>query len=1397
MANKKFILTFLVFISAILLGSFIILNTTFSQKYLADYIKKEIYSTNDFNISLDKIELSSINEVSINNFALYDKEDKPILEAKKIAIDFNIFKMLKNPSIESITNITISDATGYITEKKDGRFNFDDLIKEKKESSQEQYDFTITIKNSNLHLNIKNEAFTLKNINGDIDIADLKKIPFDLMFFFNDEKVHLIGKWQGLEEFDLKIESENQNLLPLLKFLPENINSIAQIDKMNLAKIDLSIKGKKDKPQLDGIIKIKDVDLQYKDFHLNDGEYIFNFVNENLNIFSQGKINGKKYRITSKNENIFQNPRGNLYLKIDDFNYENFIIKSGFIDYAYEKDKIFIGNSNFHINDGEILGKGYFDFASKDFSFKIFSKGVSLESLSNAIDYPLAGTIDFEGIISGNTKDLEKLEFNLAGKISRGNFDNIYFQNLDFNIYKEKSTIYFKAVNLALLNGGKVTFNGKLDNDKINGEIFGSDVNLTSFRKYLPEIDLTGKGNFYLKIDNTLDNPKVIIKSGLIDGTVLGRNYDNIKINGTLENHILQLDNFDLIEKDQLIYRGIGTIDLKNEEMDLTLDTQNGKINNILKLFTKDVALTGSFNNAMTIKGSFKNPEIQGKISFFDGLYENILIQKIIAQYEFVDGILNIKDLYIKTPFLTGNVKGTISKEGEMNLQLEDFLIDTSRLPIEYKEPIAGVVSARGILKGNLDNPIFDGEIHSDNISIREEGIYNLKAKVNLRDNLLRLDDFKFEISGGTFSLDAKYNLKNHWIFVLANLSDVESQGILKMTDIDNDLLRGNFSGKLEITGTKDKPEIYITGSMPYGYLKDYPLQDISLELNYKDDILHLSKFFGSQDKGKIGAIGKVDFKKDNLEGQLSATNMNPNLFVSLLGYDFKISGELNGDLQVKGKISNPDADFGIFIEGNKVDFDEGYILGNLKNHIININQAVIKKGSSAIKSYGIIPLAAINPEFRGKDSQNSEMNMKVYLENTDLDLLPNFFPQIEWSTGQVKGQVEITGTSAKPYFKGAITTEDSSLKLRFIEKPFTNIKGKINFLDQNINVENISADLGNGYMKFLANLLINDFKINSYDAKLIARNMDIKSPYYKGLLNGDMSITKMPYKDDFIPKLKVNLAFNNVEISMPPLPETSDTPLPLMGLDINVFVGKNVRAFDPMLYDLYLNGQFSIQGTTLNPEAKGEIVVNNGTINVLKNIFKVRVGTLNFNQYNSFFPSLDFKAETKIDRYDIFVSVTGPVDKDLNTKLYSSPQLSEGEILKMLTFKGLPDSDNFGSINQKDLLTFATMGLQMSFLNELESSLRNMLNLDLLKISQDTIVNKNALTMESTSKDVYNIQIGKYLSDDLMIRYTHGINYDFNRFGIQYDLSKNIGILGEYDKKNGFGIRLEMQWKF
>jgi translocation and assembly module TamB len=146
--------------------------------------------------------------------------------------------------------------------------------------------------------------------------------------------------------------------------------------------------------------------------------------------------------------------------------------------------------------------------------------------------------------------------------------------------------------------------------------------------------------------------------------------------------------------------------------------------------------------------------------------------------------------------------------------------------------------------------------------------------------------------------------------------------------------------------------------------------------------------------------------------------------------------------------------------------------------------------------------------------------------------------------------------------------------------------------------------------------------------------------------------------------------------------------------------------------------------------------------------------------------------------------------------KLSSSPAMSQTQIVQLLTLRDAYRDGN-SSMNAGDLLA---VGLQMTFLSEVEGLMRNYLYMDKLTISRGNgslFSNYNAEKDKENPENKYdfNVTMGKYISDKVMLRYTHGFgSKDINRYGVQYDINDHWGLTFERESnKSIVGVEARM----
>ncbi|MBO4780315.1 MAG: translocation/assembly module TamB domain-containing protein, partial [Selenomonadaceae bacterium] len=340
-------------------------------------------------------------------------------------------------------------------------------------------------------------------------------------------------------------------------------------------------------------------------------------------------------------------------------------------------------------------------------------------------------------------------------------------------------------------------------------------------------------------------------------------------------------------------------------------------------------------------------------------------------------------------------------------------------------------------------------------------------------------------------------------------------------------------------------------------------------------------------------------------------------------------------------------------------------------------------------------------------------------------------------------------------------------------------------------------GNIGGGTFALTGGLQFPGLEVKNYSLDFAAIDLNINSDFYKGILNANFNVTEAQYFRKTLPKLSGQVNLDKCRVSVPSLPD-SDDPLPEIILDVSLNLGEKVHFYSSRLYDMYLTGNVSFEGTTLHPKTSGAInVKRGGTLTYLESVFNIREGEAHFNQIGTFFPTLHFAAETKIDRTKIFLAVDGSPD-NMKFSLTSSPEMSETEILRLLTLHESASSGGEVSLSSADALA---IGLQMTILGSIEDALKQTLGIDQFTVSRGSGSmfggRQSGEQGNSDRERDYNVKIGKYINDKLMIRYTRGFgSHKVNRYGLQYDFNDNIGLTVEREGSH-YIFSIEARYKF
>ena len=152
---------------------------------------------------------------------------------------------------------------------------------------------------------------------------------------------------------------------------------------------------------------------------------------------------------------------------------------------------------------------------------------------------------------------------------------------------------------------------------------------------------------------------------------------------------------------------------------------------------------------------------------------------------------------------------------------------------------------------------------------------------------------------------------------------------------------------------------------------------------------------------------------------------------------------------------------------------------------------------------------------------------------------------------------------------------------------------------------------------------------------------------------------------------------------------------------------------------------------------------------------------------------------------------------KNPKVTLTSNPEKSETEIMQLLTLR-----DAYGnSTSNMSMADVLAIGLQMSILGDIEDTIKRTLGLDRFIFASGSGSALESFSSKDTDnndhKEDFNISIGKYINDKVMLKYTQGLTGDkIKRYGFQYDFNDNLGFTVERES-NEYIFSLEARYKF
>ena len=1408
--------------------------------------------------NVDIFNLDKDSDVTIRDIEIFDKTNELLARVDEAKINFKLLALRDDP-VAALDEIKINGATLNLKKRDEKSWNYNDI---KLESEGETtFDAKIFLSGGQVNADFDGKNFSVADIAGEADCADMNAIPTTLNAKTLGSNVKATGTLSATQQvvnaevdkifFDkvlpylpadtipegveiLRGAAENISLHLLhndaaLTYLGstevkdaavkveqtdvENINGTLTFNEQEII-LDASATANGQQAAASGRIRL-DTDETFFDIHAESDSFTPSAIINDIGIAGAASIRAHL-------AGTAKNPQVDAEIYSDWLGYENISAQNISTKVRYVGEMIYLTDTAASVLGGRVTGSAEIKTSDLTFNAHVKANNLNVASLCDfaGAEQIASGRLSADlGVNGGGGKPMK-----IYGSAETNGLDveGLHFNEANASFYFADNNLTLDYMSAKLPNDGTLGLEGTIANlSQLDLNFYGAHVDMSLAKGFNNQLDMSGLADFKGTVKGDAANPNVTLALSAVDqskrlgdrfkGELFKQPFDSIRLatSGSLDG--INIDDFQLEKDGSVKWKVIeGKIGLTGEKnINLELDTTAVRAENIAALVAPDQPITGNVSNTVKITGTLDNPQVAGHIKFNRGSYRGVLLSGMTGDYYLEGEILRLQNFEITSPMIDMILNGTINK----NTQVMDFVVAgkdinlerfKSKLPENYTAE--GHTTFEGIIQGTPDVPIFDGELKADEIVLNGVTLTNLYGHVSTNGANVYLDEFQFDDGDGHYNLQITTNLDSEAVSGEIDVTNANIANLITIAAQKNELVEGTLNSKILISGTISKPQGSLMGEIPKGTLAGYDIHAIKIAVNFLNNSIYVNQLEGKQgDKGTINLTGSANLG-GAIDLSLVAKELELGLFGKAAGLDADIVGTSNIAAKLTGTFDDPFGEVLVTatggVKGSTFDLLHGHFL--LKDRRVNVEELTVTR-ELAGKTYGaklegFIPLKAVFARSKEALPDNEQLDLTLSLDGANLNLLPVLSDYIAFGVGDLEGAVKITGTAAHPQFDGKIALNDGSIKVKHMKSLIEHINISMLFQGESFNIENFSGNIGEGTFALTGGFKFPNLEIKDYNFDFAAVNLDIDSDVYRGPLNANFNFSEGTIFHRNLPKLSGQVNIDKCRISIPSLPD-DDEPLPEFILDVALNFGDKVHLYSNMFgvkVDAYFTGNPRFEGTSRIPKTSGSITVKRGgTLTYIESVFNIREGEAHFNQIGTFLPTVHFYADTKINRTQIFLTVDGSPD-NMNLRLTSNPEMTETEIVQLLTLRDAYSPDGEFTLSSADALA---IGLRMTILGDIENALKETLGIDQFSVSRGSgsMFEKHNLGEQGnlTRHKDYNIKIGKYVTDKLMIRYTRGFgSHRVNRFGLQYDLNDNIGLNVEREGKD-YIFSIEARYKF
>jgi autotransporter translocation and assembly factor TamB len=418
-----------------------------------------------------------------------------------------------------------------------------------------------------------------------------------------------------------------------------------------------------------------------------------------------------------------------------------------------------------------------------------------------------------------------------------------------------------------------------------------------------------------------------------------------------------------------------------------------------------------------------------------------------------------------------------------------------------------------------------------------------------------------------------------------------------------------------------------------------------------------------------------------------------------------------------------------------------------------------------------------------------------------DLRLTRLFVPTVTSGRGKTYLVLKISDRWDSPKIQGGVTIQNARIQSRALRQAITINTVGLFFNERQIVLESLDGSVGGGRVSASGRIELAGFRARRFGVLIdIAAVQFPLTEKLTPTFSGQLVLAGTPESHSLRGELTVNRAIYDSRIEIQSwlldlrqraeAQQPVEAPAITRGLSLNIhFVGREDIGIKNNVADVALEVDVFLRGTVDHPYLIGRIEARDGRLTFRGNTFEIQSTTVDFVDPTRFRPVVDLHATTKAQEYDITLHLNGTIER-FDLDLASDPSLSETDILALLTVGRTAEQ-----VAQSETNVGRDEAASIAMTQLLEEGIQRLPGVDRL-VDSFQIDPHYDPTLNTSAPQ---ISVGKQLLDDrLTVRYSTLLDQS-GRQGIrvEYQLGRNVFLIGEQDSTRGFGGDIRFRFEF